>query len=133
MNTLSSTTSLFTHAFSWALIHSLWQGMLIYATLFVLLKALPNASARIKYYLSFIAFTSVFLWFADTCMSQYEKLKGAVVYITQAGADNIAPTTYAVKATSAGNLQSPLLHYLLPKLEQYFPLMILITPLASHL
>ena len=125
MNTLSATTSLLTHSLAWALLYSLWQGALIYGTLFVLLKALPNVNARIKYYLSYGAFSVLFLWFADTWATQYQKLKGVTVYITQSGAD-IASTTYTVKAITPPVGQTNIGHHYLPGLEQYFPLIIIL-------
>ena len=51
MQTLTATVSALTHALSWALLFSLWQGLLIYGFLYLLLKMLPNINARVKIYL----------------------------------------------------------------------------------
>lgn len=83
--TTISVTSL-AHSFSYAILYSLWQGALIYGILFVFLKSLPGLNARIKYNLSLSALTLLFIWFADTWESQYSKLKGVTVYISQGGA-----------------------------------------------
>lgn len=81
MNTLSFTT-LLTHSLAWALLYSLWQGLLVYGILFVLLCALRDVSARAKYFLSVGAFTTLVAWFADTWATYYQKMKGITVYIS---------------------------------------------------
>ena len=126
MNTLSATTLLITHSLAWALLYSLWQGALIYSTLYILLKALPNVNARIKYYLSFGAVVALFLWFADTWVTQYQKLKGITVYITQSGTGTAATTTYSVNTIATDSVQSNVLHDALMRVEQYFPFIILL-------
>jgi len=126
MNTLSATTSLLSHSLAWALLYSLWQGALIYGTLYILLKALPSVNARIKYYLSFGAVVAMFLWFADTWVTQYQKLKGITVYITQSGAGTVGTTTYSVNTTATDPVQSNVLHDALMRMEQYFPFIILL-------
>jgi len=117
--TLSATTSIITHSLAWALLYSLWQGLLVYGSLFVLLRAMPDINSRVKYYLSVGAFAGLFIWFADTWILQYEKLKGAVVYITSPGTEHGATVTHAVK-TFGAQTQNPMLR-LLPGLERYFP------------
>jgi len=123
MNTLSATVSLLTHSLVWALLYSLWQGLLIYGTLSVLLKGLPNVQERIKYILSMGSLAALFLWFADTWLSQYERLKGVAVYITQSGAGSIS-TSYSVKTKAGEITQLPLLHRIMPHVEYYFPVII---------
>src|SRR4051812_24045097 len=121
MNTLSTTTSLLTHSLTWALLYSLWQGLLVYVTLFILLKAIPDASARIKHYLSLGAFVALFAWFADTWLIQFQKLKGITVYVTQSAGDAGLPAaTHAVKTLATGTQGgSGFLHHLAPGLEHY--------------
>ncbi len=121
MNTLANTTSLLTHSLAWALLYSIWQGALIYGSLFFLLKALPNAGARARYYLSFSALTALFLWFADTWSSQYQKLKGVTVFITQSAADGGLTKTFTVNTSAGSPTHETAIRHLLPSLEQYFP------------
>src|SRR4051812_47605772 len=111
MNTLSLTTTLLTHSLAWALLYSLWQGLLVFGILYALLKAMPNINARAKYYMSFGALTAMAIWFADTWISEFQKLKGITVYITQPGMNLSADTTYAVKTVSNEHLQSPIIHH----------------------
>jgi len=53
-------------AIGWSILHSLWQGAIIYAALFILLMAWPKMSARLKHNL---AFGSLFLIFASFCFT----------------------------------------------------------------
>jgi len=135
MNTFSITASLLTHSLAWALLYSLWQGLLIYATLFVLLRAMPEMTARAKHYASFGSLTALFIWFADTWITEYQKLRGITVYITQPGsaAGTVAPlpaVTYATHTITPPHMQASLLHRLLPHIEHYFPVIVLIYSLG---
>jgi bla regulator protein blaR1 len=125
MNTFTTTASLLTHSLAWALLYSLWQGLLIYATLFVILKALPNINARVKYYISLSAFAGLFLWFTDTWAEQFQKLKGVTVYISQTAADAGVGSTYTVKTFTGPDAQTPL-HNMLPRLEPHLPLLLVL-------
>jgi bla regulator protein BlaR1 len=53
-------------AIGWSILHSLWQGAIIYALLFVILMAWPKMSAKVKHNL---AFGSLFLIFASFCFT----------------------------------------------------------------
>lgn len=53
-------------AIGWSILHSLWQGAIIYALLFAVLMIWPKMSARIKHNL---AFGSLFLIFASFCFT----------------------------------------------------------------
>lgn len=53
-------------AIGWSILHSLWQGAIIYALLFLVLMVWPKMSARIKHNL---AFGSLFLIFASFCFT----------------------------------------------------------------
>jgi bla regulator protein BlaR1 len=53
-------------AIGWSILHSLWQGALIYGILFIALMAWPKMNARLKHNL---AFGSLFLIFASFCFT----------------------------------------------------------------
>ncbi|WP_235524219.1 M56 family metallopeptidase [Pedobacter sp. Hv1] len=53
-------------AIGWSILHSLWQGAIIYAILFIVLMAWPKMSARLKHNL---AFGSLFLIFTSFCFT----------------------------------------------------------------
>ena len=118
MSTFSITAILLARAFSYALLYSLGQGLIIFGLLFLLLKAMPGMSSRLRYYLSFSAMALMFVWFADTLVLQYSALRGVTVYITgspQAGAP--AATTIA-HALPVG---LPVIQPALPQVDRYVP------------
>ena len=55
---------------SWTLIYSLGQGLLIFASLWLLLKLIPDTSANVRYHLSLSALTIMLVWFATTLWQQ---------------------------------------------------------------
>ncbi len=59
-------------AIGWSILHSLWQGAIIYAILFIVLMAWPKMSARLKHNL---AFGSLFLIFASFCFTFFSVFK----------------------------------------------------------
>lgn len=124
MNTLSF-TSLLTHSLAWALLYSLWQGLLVYGTLFVVLRALRDVSSRLKYFISIGAFTTMVAWFADTWMTQFQKLKGITVYITN-GSGVAAPlvTHQGVANPTINITDQSVIKNALTGIEQYSSLII---------
>jgi bla regulator protein blaR1 len=127
MNTLSTTATLLAYSFSYALLYSLLQGLLVFGLLFIVLKAVPGMSARIKYTVSVIAFSAIALWFADTWVSQYNKLSGVTVYVSDS-----APGDYTYKS---GGIQAvhtstqagmDMFRTYLPELEEYVPVILLL-------
>lgn len=55
-----------THALGWSIVHSLWQGVLIYSFLCLLYVAFPKIRSKNKYLLAFSAQLGVFLAFILT-------------------------------------------------------------------
>jgi beta-lactamase regulating signal transducer with metallopeptidase domain len=122
MESIVFTSSLLSQSLAWALLYSLGQGLIIYAALFVLLKALPEISARAKYAISFSAFVSLFAWFIDTWVTQYQKFRGATIYVTTYTDGATLPETHllhAVRKAPQSGLQAYIAGY-----EKYFPLLI---------
>ncbi len=122
-------STLLSHSLAWALLYSLWQGLLLYGLLFVLLKAMPDISARVKYNLALGSFAALFIWFADTWFAQYQKLKGSTVYVTAPAAGN-ASETMTFNTVIAPYNDTSLLHRLLPDIQQYYPLIMLLYSLG---
>ena len=130
MSTISQTTTILANSMAWALIHSLWQGLLLFALLFVLLKTVPGFSTRLKYYLSYGAFTALFVWFGETWVSQFERLKG--MFELNYGSMDVAPmqiiisdiktVSEPVALVSAPSFSSQLLHFI----EQNVPVIMTI-------
>ncbi len=68
-------------AIGWSILHSLWQGAIIYAVLFIILMAAPKLSSRLKHNL---AFGSLFLIFASFCFTFFSIFKLPVAQTTVA-------------------------------------------------
>lgn len=96
----ASITFLLTHSLAWALLYSLWQGLIVYGVLFILLRVLRNVRADVRYHLSLGAFGALFVWFLNTWMEQYERIKGITIYITQ-GSSTVAQTVASHRNTGA--------------------------------
>lgn len=118
MNTLSLTTSLIARAFSYALLYSLGQGLLVFGLLFIILKTVPALSARVRYLLSFAAMVFMFLWFADTMLVHYSALQGVTVYIS-GRADGALASATTVAHTLPDGLA--LMQPVLPHMDKYVP------------
>lgn len=125
MNTFSF-TSLLTHSLAWALLYSLWQGLIVYGVLFIVLQMVRNVRAHIKYHLATGAFLAVFAWFANTWMEQYQRLKGITIYITEAGHTMAAPANTYGAATVAMPTQVGFLQQFVIGLERYSGIILLV-------
>lgn len=68
---LPYTTDLVT-ALGWAILHSIWQALLIFGCLRIVLKLWPAATASTKYNLSFISLAGIFGWFVVTLFQQLD-------------------------------------------------------------
>ncbi|GAA4460362.1 hypothetical protein GCM10023093_02860 [Nemorincola caseinilytica] len=121
-----SITSL-AHSFSYALLYSLWQGLLIYGMLFVVLRALPGMGARTRYSLSFGALAALFIWFADTWESQYSKLQGVTVYITRTAANGaVTGLAQPLTANASTPARFDIFREYLPLVGQYVPIIMMV-------
>lgn len=118
MNTFSLTASLMARAFSYTLLYSVGQGLIIFGLLFLVLKAVPSLSARVRYLLSFAALGLMLAWFADTLMAQYTALRGVTVYITDTqDCQPVAAPTIAHSTPAATYIMQPVL----PAFDRYVP------------
>lgn len=108
-------------AFGWALLHSLWQGFLIFACLRLVLYAWPHMSAKIKYNLSYLSLTGIFAWF---CITLYQQVTAAL---------RIRQATWMMIETGVRqrhldvppiyHSQSTIKHFI-PQLEMWFPVLV---------
>lgn len=62
------------------LLYSLWQSFIIFICLRLILKLIPNASARIKYSLSYFAYLGIASWFIITLIGQLSLSQNEPVY-----------------------------------------------------
>lgn len=108
-------------AFGWALLHSIWQGFLIFACLRLVLWLWPQASASVKYNLSYLSLTGVFAWFSITLWQQLQaamKIRQATWAMIETG---IRQKHLEIPAIYQS--QSTLTHYV-PQLEMWFPVLV---------
>ena len=59
-------------AIGWSILHSLWQGAIIYAILFIVLMAWPKLNSRLKHNLAFGSLLLTFGAFCFTFFSIFE-------------------------------------------------------------
>ena len=118
-----SITAFLIPAFGWALLHSIWQGFLVFACLRLVLRLWPNASASIKYNLSFLSLTGIFAWFSITLWEQLQairKVQQASWLMIETGVRQQhleVPAIYHNQRT---------LTHLFPALEACFPLLVVL-------
>lgn len=77
-------------AIGWSILHSLWQGAIIYAVLFIILMARPKMSARLKHNLSFGALFLIFASFCFTFSSIFELPTPATSALKNVALDQLA-------------------------------------------
>lgn len=108
-------------AFGWALLHSLWQGFLIFACLRVVLYVWSHMSARIKYNLSYLSLTGIFAWF---CITLWQRVSTAI---------RVRQATWIMIETGVRqkHLEMPAIYHsestikhFIPQLEMWFPLLV---------
>ncbi|MFA6277344.1 MAG: M56 family metallopeptidase [Pedobacter sp.] len=104
----------FIKAIGWSILHSLWQGAIIYAILFIVLMAWPKMNARLKHNL---AFGSLFLIFASFCFTFFKVFE---LPTTSPSIESIAfnQTPYQNLSELSRNFNF--------KTEAYFPLVVTI-------
>lgn len=108
-------------AFGWALLHSIWQGFLIFACLRLVLWLWPQASASVKYNLSYLSLTGIFAWFSITLWQQLQaamKIRQATWTMIETG---IRQKHLEIPAIY--HSQHTLTHYV-PQLEMWFPVLV---------
>lgn len=108
-------------AFGWALLHSLWQGFLIFACLRLVLYLWSHMSARIKYNLSYLSLTGIFTWFCITLWQQVSaalRVRQATWVMIETGVRQKHIDMPAIYQS-----QSSIKHFI-PQLEMWFPLVV---------
>lgn len=120
---MSTEATILVQSLGWALLHSLWQGLLIYCCLRIVLKLSGNITSQLKYHLSVAALGGSFVWFINTCIAQYQRLQGITIHITQSGADPAATKTYAL-TTLPTQTNSSMLNNVITGIEPFFPVLV---------
>jgi bla regulator protein BlaR1 len=121
---MNTQATILVQSLGWALLHSLWQGLLIYCCLRIVLKISGTVSSRLKYHLSVAALAGSFVWFINTCIAQYQRLQGITIHITQSGADPAATKTYALTTLPTHTTNGKLLNSIIAGIEPFFPVLV---------
>ena len=68
-------------AIGWSLLHSLWQGAVIWLILVAIFRAFPAMNARLKHGCALMALMLLTLWIANTAITQWQQLNTVAVRI----------------------------------------------------
>src|SRR5687767_12084581 len=82
MNNLQDLFQTLTHALGWALLHSVWQGFLLFGLLWVLLRIVPSASAKLRYRLSLATLGGIAGWFVYTAAGYWQSIQSYTITIS---------------------------------------------------
>lgn len=99
MNNLFPETSSIIFALGWALVHALWQGMLVYTLLRLTLRFIPGNHASARYYTSVTALGVITAWFIATWLYQYNLSAGQMTLLENP--KNITPNPAIPVVTDA--------------------------------
>jgi beta-lactamase regulating signal transducer with metallopeptidase domain len=84
-------------AIGWSLLHSLWQGALIYLLLLILFRVFPAMHSRVKHLCSVMALMLLLIWTVNTGISQWQLLQPLAVHVTTGAQD--AATAYIIEVS----------------------------------
>jgi beta-lactamase regulating signal transducer with metallopeptidase domain/exonuclease VII small subunit len=91
----------------WSLLHSLWQGALIWIILTVMFRAFPAMSARMKHGCSLMALMLLGFWVANTAITQWDQLQSVPVRVTSGYATTTGSYTIEVPPAGPGFAHVP--------------------------
>lgn len=116
-----SEASVLVQSMGWTLLHSLWQGAVIAAGLWLVLKMIPNARSNVKYHLSLASLALLTVWVAGTWMQQWQLLQAVQVHVTESAANAAPARTYIIATLPQASGSWSWLQPLWPALERAFP------------
>ncbi|HEU4555713.1 MAG TPA: M56 family metallopeptidase [Chitinophaga sp.] len=114
------TTDLVT-ALGWAILHSIWQALLVFACLRIVLKLWPAATASAKYNLSFVSLAGIFGWFVVTLYQQLDAVTQLHALAAASAAAGTAPVLLHMPAVYQNQQE---LTWAFPNLEFCFPVLV---------
>ena len=121
---MNTQATMLVQSLGWALLHSLWQVLLIYCCLRIVLKVSGNVTARLKYHLSVAALAGSFVWFANTVYAQWQRLQAVTIHVTQSGADPAATKTYSLTTLPSSTYNTAVFNNIVKGIEPHFPLLV---------
>lgn len=125
MNNFLPQTSVAVQALGWALLQSLWQCLLIYAALRLVLAVVAKQHAALRYKLSLLSVAAMFIWFADTCVEQVLRLNTGTVLISQEAGTTAVHALPAIQVPAYVQ-DSSVFSRLAGELQPYLPLAVAI-------
>lgn len=124
MENLQLQLSVPVHALGWAILHSLWQGLLLYVLLRITFRFAPRASARFRYNISLAAMSGLFLWFAYTLVRYWENLRAYTIIVTRPVNGVVKNDVIRATTTTDGGDYVAHLYDMMPWLEGMFPILV---------
>lgn len=91
----------------WTLLHSIWQGVLVFCSLKLIIKAIPTSRSSLRYNISLIALGSIILW---TGITLYDQWKNASFTTTNSVTFNNAEIQLQSTDVNSSLLQQLLLY-----------------------
>lgn len=120
MNSIQIEAAAIIHSLGWALLHSMWQGLLIYCLLMALLKLIPSMPASVKYNLAMLSLGLLFAGFIKTVISQWMQL-----HETAAPGGAAQTIIISRSVTTAGHAANPTgINNFFSGIESYIPIMV---------
>src|SRR6185295_17178895 len=90
MYTLMPYAARLIQAIGWSLLHSLWQGAVIWLVLTAVFRAFPAMSARLKHGCALMGLLLLTLWVTNTAVTQWQQLHTVAVRVIPGNAANAA-------------------------------------------
>ena len=109
----------------WSLLHSLWQGAVVAAALWLLLRLVPAAGARFRYNLALGALIITIAWFGFTVCNQWPSAQQIQARVAEPDAALRGSGIYLVAPSSSDRLSLDWLHHAAFILDQHFPVLML--------
>ncbi len=72
MNYLISNSAVLVHAIGWTILHSLWQGLMLFCLLKIVLRFIPEAKAKLRYNISLTVLSALTIWVISTFYNQWQ-------------------------------------------------------------
>ncbi len=111
------------HSLGWAILHSLWQGALVFVALWIILALFPSIQAKHKYGMAFGSLMLLFGSFAIDFYQEWSQLQLSIVKITESSGSFSSSKTLL---TSTLPQQHGRLDSFIASIERALPLLVVL-------
>ena len=118
-----SSTYIMMHSLGWAILHSLWQGALVFVALRLILFLFPNIQSKHKYAFAYVCLLLVFGSFAVNFYQELSQLQTAIVKVNE-GSGNF--TSSRTLLTSTLSQHSGGLNNFIINIEKVLPILVVL-------